>query len=109
MSGLLVDVAIYGLAAAFAAPIAAVVSALILGVSKRPVASAWTFVAGAAFLDVSFSAVMLASGLLDVSSDARAWIDTGLGVLFLVMGIERTSRPPRRCLRPEHDAATVEA
>jgi threonine/homoserine/homoserine lactone efflux protein len=87
MGSLLVDVAIYGLAAALAAPIAAVVSALILGVSKRPVASAWTFVAGAAFLDIGFSVVMLASGLLDVSSDASAWIDAGLGVLFLVMGI----------------------
>jgi len=87
MGSLLVQVAIYGLAAAFAAPIAAVVSALILGVSQRPVVSAWTFVAGAALLDIGFSAVMLASGLLDVSSDASAWIDAGLGVLFLVMGI----------------------
>ena len=86
MSSLLVQVAIYGLAAAAAAPIALVVTALILGVSKRPVVSAWTFVAGAAFIDVLFSVVVLASGIVDVSSDASAWIDTGLGVLFLVMG-----------------------
>ena len=87
MASLLVQVAIYGLAAAFAAPIAAVVSALILGESKRPVVSAWTFVAGAAFLDILFSVVVLASGIADVSSDASAWIDAGLGVLFLGMGI----------------------
>ena len=104
MGSLLVQVAIYGLAAALAAPLAAVVSALILGVSKRPVASAWTFVAGAAFLDVGFSAVMLASGLLDVSSDASAWIDAGLGVLFLVMGILAVISSET----PEKDAARRE-
>lgn len=84
---LLVQVATYAVAAAVAAPIAVVVTALILGVSKRPVLGAWTFVAGAAFIDVGFSVLMLASGLLDVSSDASAWIDAVLGTLFLVMGV----------------------
>lgn len=79
--------AFYGIAAAVAAPIAVVVSALILGVSKRPAISAWTFVAGAAFLDVGYSVIILASGVADVSSDASAYIDTGLGVLFFVMGV----------------------
>lgn len=87
MGNVLVQVAPYGVAAAVAAPIALVVSALILGVSKRPVLSAWMFVAGAFFIDGGFCVVMLASGLLDVSSDASAWIDAGLGLLFLVMGI----------------------
>lgn len=87
MGSLLVQVALYGLAAAFAAPIAAVVSALILGKSKRPVAAAWTFVAGAAFLDVVFAAVVLASGAFDDGGDAGAYVDVGLGVLFAVMGL----------------------
>lgn len=87
MSGLLLQVAIYGLAAAFAAPIAIVVTALILGKSQRPVPSAWTFAAGAAFLDVLFAAVVLASGLFDEGGDAGAYVDVGLGILFGVMGI----------------------
>jgi hypothetical protein len=60
MGSLLVQVTLYGLAAAAAAPIAIVVSALILGKSKRPLASAWTFTAGAAFLDLVIAAVVLA-------------------------------------------------
>jgi hypothetical protein len=87
VGGLLVQVAIYGLAAAFAAPIAVVVTALILGKSKRPVVSAWTFVAGAAFLDVVFAVVVLASGLFDESGDAGAYVDVGLGILFLAIGV----------------------
>lgn len=87
MGSLLVQVAIYGLAAAVAAPIAAVISALILGKSKRPVVGAWTFTAGAAFLDVLFAVVVLASGLFDSGGDAGAIVDVGLGVLFLVMGV----------------------
>jgi Sap, sulfolipid-1-addressing protein len=86
LGSLLVQVAIYGLAAAFAAPIAIVVSALILERSKRPLASVWTFVAGAAFLDVVFSIVILASGAFDNGGDAGAYVDVGLGVLFLAMG-----------------------
>jgi hypothetical protein len=70
VGSVLAQVAVYGLTAAAAAPVAAVVSALILGVSKRPVISAWAFVAGAAFLDVLFCVVVLGSGLADVSSDA---------------------------------------
>ena len=51
MTGLVAQLVLYGLAAAAAAPIAAVVSALILGKSKTPLPSAFTFVAGAALLD----------------------------------------------------------
>jgi hypothetical protein len=87
MGSLLVQVAIYGLAAAAAAPIGIVVSALILGKSKRPVISTWTFVAGAAFLDVLFAAVILAADLFDQGGDAGAIVDVGLGVLFIVMGL----------------------
>lgn len=86
MGSLLVQVAIYGLAAACAAPVAAVVSAVILGKSARPVISTWTFVAGAAFLDVVFAAVILAADLFENGGDAGAIVDVGLGVLFVAMG-----------------------
>ncbi len=86
MGTLLVQVAVYGLAAALAAPIAIVVTALILGKSRRPLVSAWTFVAGAALLDVVFSLAILASGAFDGGGDAGAYVDVGLGLLFLVMG-----------------------
>ncbi len=86
MGTLLVQVAIYGLAAALAAPIGIVVSSLILGKSQRPVASGWTFVAGVALLDVVLATAILASGAFDDGGDAGAYVDVGLGVLFLVMG-----------------------
>lgn len=87
MGSLLAQVALYGLAAAAAAPVAAVVSALVLGKSSRPLLGVWTFVAGAAFLVVGFSVVVLASGAFDDGGDAGAYVDVGLGVLFLGMGM----------------------
>ena len=87
MGTLLIQVAIYGLAAALAAPVAIVVTALILGKSKRPVVSAWTFVAGAASLDVLFAVVILAADLFENGGDAGAYVDVGLGVLFVGMGL----------------------
>jgi Sap, sulfolipid-1-addressing protein len=87
VSGLLLQVAIYGLAAALAAPVALVVSAVILGKSSQPVVGTWTFVAGAAFLDIVFAAVILAADLFENGGDAGAIVDVGLGVLFAAMGI----------------------
>ena len=101
MGSLLVQVAIYGLAAAFAAPIAIVVTALILGKSTRPVLGGWTFVAGAAFLDLVFAVVILASGIFDTSGDAGAYVDVGLGVLFVAMGLMAVLQAES----PERDAA----
>ena len=101
MASLLVQVAIYGLAAAFAAPIAIVVTALILGKSTRPVLGAWTFVAGAAFLDVVFAAVILAADLFEEGGDAGAIVDVGLGVLFVAMGLLAVFQAES----PERDAA----
>ena len=101
VGSLLVQVAIYGLAAALAAPIAVVVTALILGKSKRPVLGAWTFVAGAAFLDLLFSAVILAADLFENGGDAGAIVDVGLGVLFIVMGLLAVFQTES----PEKDAA----
>ena len=87
MSSLLVQVALYGVAAAFAAPIAVVVSALILGKSRRPIVSGWTFAFGAAFLDVVFAVAILASGAFDSGGDAGAYVDVGLGVIFAALGL----------------------
>lgn len=101
MGSLFVQVAIYGIAAALAAPIAVVVTALILGKSQQPVLGAWTFVAGAAFLDGVFAAVILASGLFDTSGDAGAYVDVGLGVLFVAMGLLAVFQAES----PERDAA----
>jgi Sap, sulfolipid-1-addressing protein len=88
---LLLQMLLYGLAAFAAAPIAIVVSALILGKSRRPQASAWTFTAGAAFLDVVLIVVVLAvlaaTGAVDDGGDASAYLDVGLGALFLAMGL----------------------
>ncbi len=87
MGSLLVQVAFYGLAAALAAPIGIVVTALILGKSQRPLVSAWTFVAGVALLDVVLATAILASGAFEGGGDAGAYVDVGLGLLFLGMGI----------------------
>ena len=101
MGSLLVQVAIYGLAAAVAAPIGAVVSALILAKSTRPVRSAWTFVAGVAVLDVLFAVVILAADLFEEGGDAGAIVDLGLGVLFVAMGLLAVFQAES----PEKDAA----
>jgi threonine/homoserine/homoserine lactone efflux protein len=88
---LIVNVLPYGLAAAAAAPIVAVVTAVILAESKRPVLSAWVFTAGAASLDIVYSVVILAvanaSGAFDGSSDAGAIVDIVLGAIFLLLGV----------------------
>jgi threonine/homoserine/homoserine lactone efflux protein len=90
MGALLGQVAFYGLAAAVAAPVAAVVTALILGKSERPVVSALVFTGGAAFLDVVFALLFLwAFGdSLDSGGDAGAYIDVALGVIFGGLGIK---------------------
>jgi hypothetical protein len=87
VGSLLVHVAVYGLAAACAAPIAAVVSALILGKSTRPQLGAWTFTGGAAILDLVVAVVVLASGAFESGSDAGDYVDVALGVLFAALGI----------------------
>ena len=91
MGDLLLQMLLYGLAAFAAAPVAIVVSALILGKSQRPQASAWTFTAGAASLDVVLIVVVLAvlaaTGAVDDGGDVSAYLDVGLGALFLAMGL----------------------
>jgi threonine/homoserine/homoserine lactone efflux protein len=89
MSGLLPQLLLYGLAAAAAAPIAAVVSALILGKSKTPLPSAFTFVAGAAALDVVIVGTFfaLAASAIQGNDDLGAYLDIILGVLFAGLGV----------------------
>ncbi len=90
MGSLLIQMAIYGLAAAAAAPVAIVLSALILAQSERPLTSVWVFTAGAACLDVIV--ILIAIAIFDASGlesggDASAILDTILGALFLALGV----------------------
>jgi hypothetical protein len=90
MGSLLVQMALYGLAAAAAAPIALVLSALILAQSKRPVSSVWVFTAGAAFLDAAIIAIVLVvfgASAIGSGGDASAILDVILGALFLLLGV----------------------
>jgi len=88
VSGLYAQLILYGLAAAAAAPVAAVVSAFILGKSSRPVPSAVAFVAGALLFDAIITViVVVALGRADASSDIGAYIDLGLGAIFLILGV----------------------
>lgn len=90
MGSLLVSLVPYGLAAAAAAPAAAVFAALVLSQAKRPVVAGWVFVAGAAGFDALFAVIVLAAlnavGA-DSTSDIGDWIDVILGILFLLLGL----------------------
>jgi cadmium resistance protein CadD (predicted permease) len=90
MAALLGQVVLYGLAAALAAPVAAVVTALILGKSTRPVPSALVFTAGAAALNALVAVVFLwAFGeSFDGGGDAGAYVDVALGAIFAGLGIK---------------------
>jgi threonine/homoserine/homoserine lactone efflux protein len=89
---LILNVLPYGLAAALAAPIVAVVTAVILAKSERPLLSAWTFTAGAAALDIVYAVGLLAlanaSGGFEGSSNAGAIVDLVLGAIFLGLGTQ---------------------
>ena len=89
MGSLFTQLLLYGGAAAFAAPAAAVVTAFVLGKSARPLTSAAAFVAGAAFLDVVVTIVLLLvfGSSLQEGGDLGAYVDLGLGVIFLVIGV----------------------
>jgi threonine/homoserine/homoserine lactone efflux protein len=86
----LIDVLPYALAAAAAAPIAAVVTALILAESSRPLTSACVFVAAAAALDTALIGLALAlaeAAGYDGGGDAGAIVDIVLGALFAALGL----------------------
>ena len=88
MNGLYAQLILYGLAAAAAAPIAAVVCAFVLGKSTRPLPSAAAFVLGALALDALVTVVIVvALGRADASTDIGAYIDLALGAIFLILGV----------------------
>lgn len=92
-----------------AAPVVAVVTAVILAESNRPLASAWVFTAGAASLVVVFSIVLLAAagasdGFGEGNSEAGAIIDIALGAIFLALGLFAVFSKED----PENDAAQRE-
>ena len=91
MAEVLISALPYAVAAMLAAPIVVVVSAVIVSQAERPVAAALAFVLGAVALDVVFSGAFLwVAKLVGVESGketAAAWIDTGLGVGFIVLGL----------------------
>lgn len=103
MGSLFVELLLYGLAAAFAAPIAAVVAALVLGRSRTPIPSSSTFVVGALLLDLVVVVLFytLASSTIAGNHDIGAWIDVALGVMFLLLGVFAVREHPD----PERDAA----
>lgn len=94
----------YAAAAALAAPVVAVVTAIILAESRRPLISAWTFTAGSATLVIAFSVALLAvagaSGTED-SSDVGPIVDVALGAIFLGFGAFAAYSSPD----PEKEAA----
>jgi threonine/homoserine/homoserine lactone efflux protein len=95
----------YAIAAALAAPIVAVVTAVILSKSSRPVPGGLMFTAGAGSLDVLVATVILVAfwgtDAATAGGDAGAYIDTGLGVLFLALGVTAVFQKDS----PEKDAA----
>ena len=82
MTGLFAQLVLYGLAAAVAAPIAAVVCAFVLGKSNRPLPSALAFVLGAVLLDAVVTVIIIValgradastiSGRISISPSARS-------------------------------------
>jgi len=88
MTGLFPQLLLYGLAAAVAAPVAAVVCAFVLGKSSRPLPSSGAFVFGALVLDLIVTTIIvIALGRADASTDIGAYIDLALGAMFLILGV----------------------
>jgi len=91
VSSVLVSLIPYGIAAAVAAPAAAVVAAFILGKNERPILGGFTFVFGALILDVIVCSIVLgvmeATGAFDGNGDLDAWIEIVLGLVFVGIGV----------------------
>jgi 4-amino-4-deoxy-L-arabinose transferase-like glycosyltransferase len=95
----------YMIAAMLAAPIALVVTAIILGKAERPARSAGLFVLGALALDVLFVLLIFwiydTAGVDSGSGDVSAWIDVVLGAIFGFLGVKAVFSHPE----PEERAA----
>ena len=112
MGDVVVSILPYGLAAAAAAPAAAVVSALILGQAKRKILSALIFVCGALLIDAGVGILILslmeASGEFTDGADIAAWVDALLGVIFVgigVMAIFQTESPEKSAAQRAESSA----
>jgi Sap, sulfolipid-1-addressing protein len=107
MGDLILNVLPYALAAAAAAPVVAVVTAVILAESRRPILSAWIFTTGAGALAIFYSIVLLAvaagSGAFDDgNTEAGAIVDLVLGSIFFLLGLFAVFSKES----PEKEAAT---
>lgn len=112
MANVFAQMAGYGLAAAVAAPLALVISCLILAQSKRPVLSVWIFSAGAAVLAVAVLVIVAAVfGESDslVRHDLSTILGIVLGAIFLLLGVipifQRET--PEREAKRQKEAANV--
>lgn len=107
MGVLLLQVAIYGIGGAVAAPAGFILSCLILAESKRPILNVWLFTAGAALLSLLvFTVVLIGFGDSSTTIDLHlgAIIGIGLGSLFLLMGVLavfETENPEKQSKRRE--------
>jgi hypothetical protein len=115
---LLGQMALYGLAAAAAAPVGLVVSCLILAESKRPVLSVVVFTAGAASLVATF--VVIVYVVYDEESasgghNLSAILGTFLWAVFIVLAVlaifsdENPVKEEKRRLRAESVASSTPA
>jgi hypothetical protein len=90
MGDLLLNTLPYALAAAAAAPVVAVVTALILTKAGRPLLGAWVFTAAAGTLDAVAATILLVVfwGQSDAAAgDVGAVIDIVLGAAFAALGL----------------------
>ena len=104
MGDLLLSTLPYAVAAALAAPVVLVISAIVLGKAQRPLFSVFAFTAAAGSLDAVFAAIILIvfwGNGDDAGGDAGAVIDLALGVLFVGLGIMAIFQKDS----PERDAA----
>jgi hypothetical protein len=90
VDNLYAQMALYGIAAAVAAPLGLVISCMILGTSKRPILSTWILTAGAVILTCAVL-VVVAVVFGESDSAVRHYLAAGLGIalgaVFLTMGL----------------------
>jgi cytochrome c biogenesis protein CcdA len=112
MANVFAQMAGYGLAAAGAAPLALVISCLILAQSKRPILSVWIFSAGAAVLAIAvlvIVAIVFGESDSAVRHDLSAILGILLGAIFLVLGVIPIFQheTPERETKRQQQAANV--
>jgi hypothetical protein len=84
------DLTPIALAAVFAAPVAVVISGMVMSAAPKPLAAGSAFVLGAALIALVFDGVAVAIFRhvgVQAHSEAKATIETLLGLLFIVDGL----------------------